>query len=52
MTQIFENPANESPKKTLGNESNKESSEEDNYMELYVEKELKDKVGPLNLQLT
>lgn len=52
VTQIFDNPASESPKKTLGNDSNKESSEEDNYMELYVEKELKDKVGPLNLQLT
>ena len=28
-------------------ESAKETSEEDNYMELYVEKELKDKIEPL-----
>lgn len=27
--------------------SHKQTSEEDNYMELYVEKELKDKIEPL-----
>jgi len=29
----------------------KETSEEDNYMELYVEKELKDKIEPLEEEL-
>ena len=57
MTDMFE-PKIDSPNSSIAKEDSvqqeksliKETSEEDNYMELYVQKEINDKFDPLSEQ--